>query len=216
MDSLSSSDSPLKHCTGPCGRDLPATPEFFHRDKRTPDKLTYQCKECRTAHTSAYNKEHQDWRDAYNKQYYAEHSSEEQERCAAYRGDPEHKSRMNENSLAWYWSDVENNREHARRYSKTPRGRVVARAGSHRRRARKIEAGGSYTADELLDQLKRQKGRCYYCRAKIGKTYHADHVVPLARGGSNDISNIVIACPSCNWSKHDKLPHEWPKGGRLL
>jgi 5-methylcytosine-specific restriction endonuclease McrA len=40
--------------------------------------------------------------------------------------------------------------------------------------------------------------------------------VPVSRGGSNDISNIVLACPSCNLQKGTRLPHEWPEGGRLL
>jgi 5-methylcytosine-specific restriction endonuclease McrA len=41
-------------------------------------------------------------------------------------------------------------------------------------------------------------------------------VVPLSRGGSNGPENIVIACPTCNLAKKDKMPHEWPEGGRLL
>jgi 5-methylcytosine-specific restriction endonuclease McrA len=42
-------------------------------------------------------------------------------------------------------------------------------------------------------------------------------VIPLDRGGSNGPENIVIACPECNHSKHNKLPHEWNgSGGRLL
>lgn len=43
-----------------------------------------------------------------------------------------------------------------------------------------------------------------------------DHVVPLVKGGSNGPDNLVIACSTCNLRKNDKLPHEWPEGGRLL
>jgi 5-methylcytosine-specific restriction endonuclease McrA len=50
----------------------------------------------------------------------------------------------------------------------------------------------------------------------VGDTYHVDHVVPLVRGGSDDPSNLVIACVPCNLSKGDKLPHEWKRSGRLL
>ncbi len=96
----------------------------------------------------------------------------------------------------------------------------------HKRKARKAGSGGSYTLREIAEQLVRQKHTCYYCQAPFEKVstqagdiiyrYHIEHVVPIARGGRNDISNIVLACPTCNLHKHDKLPHEWPEGGRLL
>lgn len=37
--------------------------------------------------------------------------------------------------------------------------------------------------------------------------YHIDHVVPLVAGGTNDFSNLVIACVGCNVKKGRKL--EW-------
>ncbi len=39
-------DAPEKRCTGPCGRVLPATPEFFYRKKHNKDGLDCRCKEC--------------------------------------------------------------------------------------------------------------------------------------------------------------------------
>ena len=39
-------------------------------------------------------------------------------------------------------------------------------------------------------------GRCYYC-GKGGKKLQREHRVPLARGGGNDISNIVPSCQPC-------------------
>lgn len=109
--------------------------------------------------------------------------------------------------------------EHKRQYYKTPHGRMIDRAHWHKRRAQKKASGGSYTPAQIQDQLKRQKSKCYWCQSKLdqGKgAFHIDHVVPLSRGGSNDISNIVIACPTCNMSRNNKLPHEWVDGGRLL
>jgi hypothetical protein len=48
---------------------------------------------------------------------------------------------------------------------------------------------------------------CAYC-AKPGKL-HRDHVVPRSRGGPDNAMNIVMACPSCNSSKGDRLASEW-------
>ena len=42
--------------------------------------------------------------------------------------------------------------------------------------------------------------RCYYC-GKGGQKLHKEHRVPLARGGANDISNIVPSCEPCNRRK---------------
>jgi 5-methylcytosine-specific restriction endonuclease McrA len=35
-----------------------------------------------------------------------------------------------------------------------------------------------------------------------------DHVIPVARGGSDDPDNLVAACKRCNFSRQDRLPQE--------
>jgi len=42
--------------------------------------------------------------------------------------------------------------------------------------------------------------RCAYCDCFLDR-FHLDHVVPLARGGADDLCNIVKTCPTCNVSK---------------
>jgi 5-methylcytosine-specific restriction endonuclease McrA len=81
------------------------------------------------------------------------------------------------------------------------------------RRARKRHASGTHTAADIAAQRTRQKGRCFWCQEKVGRSYHVDHVMPISRGGSNGPENIVIACASCNLSKGAKMPSEF--GGRL-
>jgi 5-methylcytosine-specific restriction endonuclease McrA len=49
----------------------------------------------------------------------------------------------------------------------------------------------------------------YQCQS-CGKTYKEtqltiDHIIPLAQGGSNDISNLHTLCSTCNQRKSDKL-----------
>jgi len=213
MEILPPSDSPKKQCSS-CPRILPATAEYFHRDKYTKDGLCSTCKECRTARTTAYNKEHQDERHEYDKKYYAEHKKESQERNARYASIPENLERKRENSRQWYAKDLEKNREYARQYSQTDRGKIASRTNSSNRRALKHKAGGKHTLAELQELYKNQAGKCFYCKEVLGTgraSWHADHYIPLSKGGSNDISNIVIACSTCNRKKHNKLPHEWAK-----
>ena len=46
----------------------------------------------------------------------------------------------------------------------------------------------------------RDGDRCFYCRT-TGIPLWLDHVVPVAKGGSDEDSNLVLACPHCNCSK---------------
>lgn len=49
-------------------------------------------------------------------------------------------------------------------------------------------------------------GECVYCG---GPATTRDHVIPRTRGGSDDASNIVLACHPCNASKGTQTPEEW-------
>ncbi len=71
-----------------------------------------------------------------------------------------------------------------------------------------------YAPKDIKRQLKTQNHKCWWCLKTFDDIYHIDHRIPLSRGGSNGAGNIVIACPSCNLSKSNKLPSEWI--GRLL
>jgi 5-methylcytosine-specific restriction endonuclease McrA len=73
---------------------------------------------------------------------------------------------------------------------------------NHNRRARIVSAIGRNTAPERRRLLDSYLGRCAYCFS--AKAKHFDHVVPLSRGGSNDIDNLVPACAFCNVSKGNR------------
>jgi 5-methylcytosine-specific restriction endonuclease McrA len=53
----------------------------------------------------------------------------------------------------------------------------------------------------------RDRGRCVFCRqdlsglVKIHSNKHYDHVVSLADGGLNDVTNIQLLCEGCNIKK---------------
>lgn len=53
--------------------------------------------------------------------------------------------------------------------------------------------------------LKRAKYRCELCGAHETQTaLHIDHIIPRAKGGSDDLSNFQVLCMSCNTSKRDR------------
>lgn len=97
-----------------------------------------------------------------------------------------------------------------RRYLKNPE---KYRAYAAKQRAARLEIAGEYTGEDLHNAFKRQCGMCFYCGCRVGREaetrWEADHFIPVSRGGTNDPSNIVIACMPCNRSKHDKMPWDW-------
>ena len=77
---------------------------------------------------------------------------------------------------------------------------AVVRAKSHRHRALRRAAEGSFTADEWIALLESHGRRCAYCCGE--GPLEPDHRVALSRGGSNRIENILPACRRCNARKH--------------
>jgi hypothetical protein len=94
------------------------------------------------------------------------------------------------------------------------RNRDAAHAIWHRYRARKLDAGGSFTAKEwrALVAFYAPDGRCLGCGAVAPLT--KDHVIPLYQGGNNDIGNIQPICRPCNSAKGDERVIDYrPDGG---
>ena len=52
----------------------------------------------------------------------------------------------------------------------------------------------------------RDRAQCQCCgKMALEAQLTVDHIVPLAKGGSNDISNLQTLCLSCNSRKKDRL-----------
>lgn len=82
--------------------------------------------------------------------------------------------------------------------------------------ARKRNAEGSHTVDDVKKIIRLQRGRCAYCRTKL-RAYHVDHIVPLSKGGSNNRHNLQITCEPCNIMKRDTDPVDYARRlGKLL
>ncbi|MGH2471915.1 MAG: HNH endonuclease [Candidatus Limnocylindria bacterium] len=83
----------------------------------------------------------------------------------------------------------------------------VVRVVRRLRRAREVAALGAYTTAQWLDLVLPYGGCCGYCG--IAATLEPDHRVPLSRGGSNWIENIIPSCRSCNTRKRTATEDEF-------
>lgn len=77
---------------------------------------------------------------------------------------------------------------------------------NHARRARKINSGGVLSKDIKIRLFALQRGKCACCGEPLGNSYHLDHIMPLALGGSNTDDNIQLLRQRCNNQKHAKHP----------
>ena len=62
-----------KICSGPCGRELPATKEYFSKNKNNPDGFQYICKICQRNIMKEYRSKNSEKIRLYNKKYREEH-----------------------------------------------------------------------------------------------------------------------------------------------
>lgn len=174
--------------------------------------------------------------------YYHQNS----EKCSAYRKqhyqlNKEHVSAVNK---SWRERNLERVKENAKRYADEnaeaikekariyreanresirerrrlsyQKDKTKAYSDRHIYRARKNNAGGKFTMDQIGELAERQKYRCVVCKGSIRKKYHIDHIVPLSRGGTNYIENIQLLCPECNLQKGAKDPVEFMQSRGFL
>lgn len=92
--------------------------------------------------------------------------------------------------------------------------RVHERRRRDRHRAAKLV--GRHTLAEVRVLLTRQNGLCANNLCSVALVvepgplrFHEDHILAITLGGTDDISNIQLLCPTCNLRKGDLSPEEW-------
>lgn len=126
----------------------------------------------------------------------------------------EHKERILAYKRRWAADNSESIISSKRDYYERNREKVISRSkkwarenaekvkiskinNRRKRRAAKNMGGGHFTAEEF-DALCSVYGYACLCCGVTDRILEADHVVPLTKGGSDDIGNIQPLCGECN------------------
>ena len=75
----------------------------------------------------------------------------------------------------------------------------------------KLTKGNKHTRRSIsnskrYDALRRDRFQCFLCGASGGEAkLEVDHIIPISKGGTDDLSNLRCLCFKCNRGKHAKI-----------
>lgn len=203
---------------------LPSDAHHFHKDKSAKDGLSYSCKACAVLRACTWSKDNPEQKRTTNQKNHLKNRERRLVLMKDYR--VTHREEHNAYRRRWYHANIEvrrayNNALNRIRYAANPE---KYRAKSRINQSMRRHADGEFTQEDVDMMLKTQKGRCWWCGKKLKQSikygkgsrvgFEVDHRIAINRGGTNELGNLCISCPSCNQSKGRKLPQEW--NGRLL
>lgn len=200
----------MKQC-GKCHREFEES--CFSKNKSKRDGLQSFCKECACLADRQWYKDHTkhakekrcQWRKTHPDRV-KEHGRKWREAHPEYLKEARRKwreanpERKKELYRQWREANLEHTKERTCQWNKAHPEHV--RAIRHRRRAREVGNGGSFTVAEWLDLCRKYGNVCLACGK--AKPLTADHIKPISRGGTSNIDNIQPLCKSCNCRKRDK------------
>ena len=100
-------------------------------------------------------------------------------------------------------------RDRARLYNLSPQGRARSRAGTNRRRARKLNQACPCDpkGPDMIRLRAHYDDTCAVCGSR--QRLHIDHVEPMALGGLHCLGNLQVLCQRCNYAKRALPLEEW-------
>lgn len=129
-----------------------------------------------------YNATHPEMVEKSNKKWYENNKELAKKRSSEWKKD--HPEKTKENRRKEYINNPEKSKGHWRK----------------RRAILNGVSGGHYTHDEFVDLCNKYGNKCLCCgRDDVKLT--ADHIIPISKHGSDEISNIQPLCKSCNSRK---------------
>lgn len=200
----------MKTCTK-CGIDKDLS--CFRKSKKGRFGVLSQCKDCKKISDADYHERVKNTPEykAKVKKYYEENRQEILDYHKRYNIENSEKikeyRKNNKESIAQRFRDW---------CAKNPE---KVRARNLKAKAkRRYGTIGKFTKEDIEKILMAQRHKCAYCHANLKKIgYHLDHIIPLAKGGTNWPNNIQACCEDCNWEKNAKDPIDFAREmGKLI
>lgn len=181
------------------------------------------CKPCKRAYNIAYIVDNADKKKAITRAWRKKNKENVRKHSRTWRAaNPE---KAIENHRAYYEANKEKVKSAVAKYQSENMEKIKSwrkanpeklKAIRQNRRARELNAPGTHTSADIRELFTLQKGKCPVCKTSINDGYHIDHVMPLARGGSNDKLNLQLLCQPCNNQKHAKHPIDFMQSKGFL
>lgn len=176
--------------------------KYGHVDQRRVGN--FNCMECESVHSQ----ENIEARRAAKEKWRRNNPDKQKESEARYRD--RNREKILDAQRAYRKENPDARREVQRKWRKNNPEAVCEAQRRYRRR--KINAEGSHTLKEVMELLDDQGGLCACCGGV--DNMELDHIVPLSKGGGDDISNLQWLCMSCNRRKSNMMPDEWERKKR--
>lgn len=187
----------MKQCTR-CKQVKPLT-EFW-RDRSKSDGHRSQCTECRKrykqSHAVQIREQQRSWHQ--RNPHYARNWFKAR---PGYNAAERRKEQKRAATRKWRENNKESHAILVKQWREANPDKVIQ--WDRDRRARKAQAEGIFTDEQFQELCRHWNNRCLRCDETSKLT--VDHVIPLSRGGSNDISNIQPLCGSCNSRKGTRI-----------
>ena len=168
----------MKQCSNKSCQQVKPLSEFYTLKKT--GKPDSWCKICRREYQKRYKEYKRLYQAAYGRTHLEEHKR-------------------------WIAQNVEHLRLRSRaRYYKNP---AAFKAQARKRKLRLRGMAVRHTEQDWLSLLEAYEYRCFGCGVQSDKLTR-DHIVPISKGGGDEIENIAPLCSSCNSKKGVHGP-EW-------
>jgi 5-methylcytosine-specific restriction endonuclease McrA len=200
----------LKVCRG-CG--VQKSLAEFYKHPRMADGHLNKCKVCFCALVRENRRERLEQYAQYEKaraillhrvearrKYQEEHKVEISEYKKSWAADNEEK--VAASKLAYYERTREDIIARSKKWAESnpEKVRQAKTNNLRKRRAARHASHGNFTVREFKELCESYGNKCLAC-SETKAVLEADHVVPLTKGGSDNISNIQPLCGSCNRKK---------------
>lgn len=214
---MSHSTPEMKTCKK-CHDELPATSEFWYRDKNTKDSLTYVCKACAKKQSKSYRENNPDIAARAKRSWDERNRAKKLDSARKYREN--NKAKVAKINKKYRLANIEKYNQNRKKWraNNPQKYKESNQINDNRRRARKRNLPDTFTHQDWLDCLEYFNYTCAVCGSQLRDLFgnvepHADHWIPLSSELCTGTipQNMVCLCNACNRQKWAKMPQDWLK-----